>query len=121
MLMMALELFKWWYSDGWLMWYRRMLSRTERILQIFSVPILVRTMFAPWRRIVSAPGGGLAGIFRAMVDNAVSRLVGGGVRLIVLITAGLAMILSLLLGILELIIWPLVPLGIILSLLRAFL
>lgn len=118
MLMMALELLKWWYGAGWRMWLDRIGSRTRRIFLMFSVPILLKTLFAPWRRIVTYTNESLNDKLRAMLDNAVSRAVGFGVRLIVLLTATLMVAASLILGLTWIVAWPLVPLAIVVCLLR---
>ena len=74
-----------------------------------SVPLLLPTLFAPWRRIVTYPGAAVTDKLRAMVDNAVSRCVGFTVRLITLLTALVLLTLYALVGGLTLLIWPLLP------------
>jgi hypothetical protein len=76
----------------------------------FSVPILLRTLFAPWRRIVTPPGGSLQNKMKAMVDNAVSRVVGFAVRLIALIAAAVILLFYIVFGGVLLLLWPALPL-----------
>ena len=76
---------------------------------MFSAQILLRTLFAPWRRIVTTPGAGLDAKLRAVGDNLVSRAVGFTVRLIVLFTAGIMLLIVGIVAIVELVAWPLVP------------
>ena len=109
--MLALEFFTWWYGQGWLLLARNVQRRLVRTSHLFSLPILVRTLFAPWRRIMTYPGAGLQAHVRAATDNVVSRLIGFVVRLLVLFTAGLILSFMLLLATVELIIWPLLPLA----------
>lgn len=76
---------------------------------MFSVPILLRTWLAPWRRIVTYPGATLDAKLRAMGDNLVSRAVGFTVRTLVLFTALLALVFTVLLNFVQIALWPLVP------------
>jgi hypothetical protein len=111
--MLAFELLAWWYGQGWRDAARnipRMLTSTSHA---FSTPTLLRTLFAPWRRIVTYPGSSLDTKVRAFGDNIVSRAVGFAVRLIVLITAFLMIAIVLVIGVLSVVLWPLVPLGVI--------
>jgi len=57
------------------------------------------------------PGAGLQAHMRAATDNLVSRVVGFVVRLLVLLTAGIILSLMVVVGAVELIVWPLVPLA----------
>jgi len=80
------------------------------ISRLFSVPILLRTLFAPWKRIVSYPGSSLDAKIRALIDNMVSRAVGFVVRILVLLTALIMEALAGSLGVLWIIVWPCIPL-----------
>lgn len=108
--MLVLELFSWWYGRGWGIVADNMRRRLVRTSHIFSLPILVRTLFAPWRRIMTYPGIGLADHVRAIADNMVSRVVGFVVRLIVLFTASIIFVLVFITALLGLLAWPLIPL-----------
>lgn len=83
------------------------------ISHAFSVPILLRTLFAPWRRIITYPGSSLEAKVRAFGDNIVSRAIGFVVRLLVLLTAFVMSGLALIFGLLALILWPLIPLAVV--------
>jgi hypothetical protein len=107
--MLAVAFIQWWYGPGWRNAADRLAARVESIYLNFSLPILVRTMFAPWRRIITPPGTNLQQQLRAMVDNAVSRAVGFTMRFIILIVALVMILASIVFGCLWLIMWPLVP------------
>lgn len=77
---------------------------------MFSTRTLLRTLFAPWRRIVTYPGASLDAKMRASLDNLVSRCIGFTVRFFVLLAAGVALVALLVFALLEIIVWPLVPL-----------
>lgn len=107
--MVIFDFFIWWYSDG----YRDLLSRLHdtvfRIWHFFSVNLLFKTLFSPWKRIISYPGKSIQAQFRALIDNLVSRLVGFFVRTIMIIAAVIVVALTVLIGAVLLIGWPLAP------------
>jgi hypothetical protein len=96
-----------------------MYSMLGGIYKAFSVPILLRTLFAPWKRIVSYPGASLDAKLRAFGDNIVSRAVGFVVRMLVLMTAVVIEFGALVIGSIGIILWPLVPLVIVALIVKA--
>lgn len=111
MLMLVVELLSWWYGEGWRELALRLRGRLRSVIVTFSVATLVRTLFEPWRRIVSSGEQSLAAGLRASLDNAVSRFVGFNVRIIVIITATFMLVLLGILGVVALIAWPILPLA----------
>jgi len=117
-LMMIFELFRWWYGQGWRLAVTQSIGRLDALMEEFSVGALLRTLFAPWRRIVTYPGAGLDAHLQAMLDNLVSRCIGFTVRITVLFTVAVLAVLIFVVGILQIVIWPLLPIGIFVSLAR---
>jgi len=107
---MLMSLFQWWYGHGWKTALEHAKTRIIRAYRLFSLPVLLRTLVAPWRRIITAPGAGLDAHIRALTDNFVSRIIGFFVRFFVLFTAGLVIAASVVVSFLEVISWPLIPL-----------
>lgn len=116
--MLAIEFFRWWYGQGWLAQARNMQRRLTRTSHLFSLPSLLRTLFAPWRRIITYPGAGLEAHVRAATDNLVSRMVGFVVRLMVLFAAAVILFFVAVVSAVEFVIWPLLPLAIPASLIK---
>jgi hypothetical protein len=85
---------------------------------MFSVPILIRTLFAPWRRIITYPGATIDAKLRAAGDNMVSRVVGFSVRSMVLFSAGVMLVLVAAVAALQLIIWPLIPVAVVVAIVK---
>src|SRR6185437_13134769 len=81
---------RWWYSAGWARTMEQVHGLLLEVLRQFSVVTLINTLFAPWKRIESAPGASLDAKLRAFGDNLVSRAVGFCVRVMVLLTAVVA-------------------------------
>lgn len=109
--MLLFAFFSWWYSQGWIWIAKKSVDRIKNLADSFSVGILLRTLFAPWKQIVAYTGAQSAiGMkMRAIVDNMVSRLVGFMVRTLVLITALCSMVLAVLVALATVLVWPLMP------------
>lgn len=108
--MPIVSLFSWWYSDGWSRLSHWLLQFIARVLEVFSVWLLLKTLFSPFRQIsVGEVRGSLDVKLRAWLDLQISRLIGAMVRLAVIAVGLLAALLSLLCAILTLLFWPLVP------------
>jgi hypothetical protein len=121
MVMVMLQLFSWWFGQGWQQVAKNSWTRLVRVSHIFSVPILLRTLWAPWRRIVTYPGASIDAKLRALGDNLVSRAIGFTVRILVLVAAGLVLVLTATAGAIAVILWPLVPLAVPVLLLKGIL
>jgi hypothetical protein len=109
MVHMVFVLFRWWYGTGWAIAAKRGGRWAASIERNFSAGLLVKTLFSPWRRIVSLPGKGLDAKIHAVLDNFVSRCIGFVVRSVVLLAAGLGLLAALAGGGLLAIAWPLIP------------
>ena len=109
---MFIAFFSWWYGRGWQQVVSDFRPRILSVVNGFSVRQLLKTLFSPWKRIITQPGRSLGERLRAAGDNAFSRAVGFVVRLFVLLAALLAMLVVALLSILEIAAWPLLPLAI---------
>jgi hypothetical protein len=108
--MFMLDLFRWWYGSGWTGVLRATLRRLQGLAEAFSTTILLHTLFAPWKRIISYPGAGIDATLRALADNFISRCIGFTVRFFVLIAAALSFVVLCIVGLLEIVVWPLLPL-----------
>ncbi len=118
--MLALALFSWWYGSGWGYVSKKILTTISRISESFSVKLLLNSLFDPWHRITTETGRGLAAHFQAAIDNTISRLVGLVVRIFVLISALLLTFILLIIGAIQLILWPLIPPAIIVCIILGF-
>ena len=81
------------------------------IYDYFSLDLLLRTLFSPFRQISAGSVRGPIGVqLRALVDNLISRIIGGIVRTIVIVIGSVTLLLSCTLGLLRIIAWPFIPL-----------
>lgn len=84
----------------------------------FSMPLLLKTLFSPWRRLGGLGGKSIDAQIRSFIDNLISRVVGFITRLLVLIAGALIMLVVFIAGIVFTIIWPFIPVGIVYCVVR---
>lgn len=108
---MVIALFQWWYGAGWRRRALLVRDRLIRVMDAFSIDILLKTLFAPFRQISADSSEGPLGVrLRAWADKMISRLIGAVVRLLT-ITAGLIILFGCVIwGVTVLAAWPLLPL-----------
>ena len=106
-----LDLFVWWYGNGWTGVLHATRRRLISLGAAFSIATLLKTLFAPWKRIITYPGAGLDAKLRALGDNLISRSVGFMVRIVALLAALVSLVALSVIGLAELIVWPLLPLA----------
>jgi hypothetical protein len=109
---MLIAFFSWWYGRGWQQVAGSFRPRTQAVSDSFSVNQLLKTLFSPWRRIITPPGRSLEDKMRAMVDNMFSRVIGFFVRLLVLVGAVVTLLVVAIFTVVETFAWPLIPLAI---------
>lgn len=107
---MVFDLLVWWYSKGWLKAWQEIPVTLQKVQRTFTLPVLLRTLFSPWKQIISGGGRSIDEKFRALIDNLVSRTIGFFVRLGVLILALIIMAATTLVTIGLAVAWPAVPL-----------
>jgi hypothetical protein len=107
--MLVVAFLHWWYGPGWRDAANRLTRRMRETYLNFSIPSLLRTLFAPWRRISSPPGSSLEQRMRALVDNLVSRTVGFTVRLLTIFVACVMLTFFVIAGGIFLALWPTLP------------
>lgn len=108
--MLIVGLFSWWYGAGWL---QRVIAVRDRFLSLydyFSIDLLIRSLFSPFRQISAGQVQGPIGVqIRAFFDRLISRVIGAIVRLIIMTIGIVALILQLIVGLVQVLVWPLIP------------
>ena len=107
--MVITSLLSWWYVEGW----REQLTRIKwafiRMADRFSIGLLIKTLFAPFRQISAdeqARGNNLATV---ITDKLVSRLIGCFMRTIMVIVGTITLILLAIVSAIRMLMWPLLP------------
>ncbi len=101
------EILQWWYTGGWRIFVGGLGERLRNTADFFSIGILFRTLFSPFRQI---SGTGInASPWQVFLDKLVSRMIGAVVRIFLILTGGIALVLQAILGVALAIAWPLIP------------
>ena len=80
--------FQWWYSDGFIQAWRFTAYSIERISDFFSLPILIRTWFSPWKNDqLSAHNLALSDQLKVWALNLAGRFIGFLVRSVIIVIA----------------------------------
>jgi hypothetical protein len=113
---------RWWYGPGWAGTIRHSKDYLIGLIRNFSILILLKTLFAPWKQLdaYGRTNQSLGDRFRHGIDKFVSRFVGFTVRSLTLWAAAISFIFLLIVRVVWILIWPglplLVPLAILYSL-----
>ncbi len=123
MTMLFISFFKWWYSDGWRQRARLMMIKLEGVIDYFSIDLLLKTLFQPFRQDSTGKvDGSLDRKLRAFADNLISRVLGAIIRLVILLFGLVAIAFNTVVAIGALVVWAIVPVlpvvGIILMVMR---
>ncbi len=112
MLMLAMALVSWWYTTAWMGLAQSVEQRLGRVLNFFSVGLLARTLFDPFRQIAAmhTQGASLGVMMRAWADRLFSQCVGFVMRSIFIFLGMISTIFVMLFGVMQLLLWPCVPL-----------
>lgn len=109
---MLMAFFVWWYTGGWQRQISLISQQLDRLLDMFSFDLLLRTLFSPFRQISAGSVGGPLGVqLQAWLDRVVSRLIGAMVRTVVLITGVIVVVAAFVCGGIRFVLWPLVPIA----------
>jgi len=109
--MLPIALFSWWYTTAWKDIAHSIDTRFHGALNFFSVGLLLRTLFDPYRQIAAVKGRGMSvdAQLRAWADRSFSRMIGALLRSIFIFTGLFAAFFTVLIGIVQIILWPLIP------------
>lgn len=109
--MIAADILAWWYTVACKQALKQTLIRVNRVLDAFSVSLLARTLFAPFRQIdAGRVRGSLEVQLAAWFNRMFSRIVGFFVRSIMIISGYVAACGVLLVGSLWALLWLVLPL-----------
>lgn len=108
--MFILGVVSWWYGAGWRQRSTFLRARLVGIMDFFSIDLLIRTLFAPFRQISAGNvQGPIAVQMRAFFDQLISRIIGAALRTFMIIIGCLAIILYAVIGGLLIVAWAFVP------------
>jgi len=109
--MLVVGFFRWWYLRGWLGLINKVQSILRSLLDSFSISLLLKTLFSPYKQI-SAYGSGGSSIQAQLSDAAdklLSRMIGFVLRVVIIFTGIIAMLIDIILSSFVILLWPLLP------------
>ena len=108
--MLFMGLIRWWYSDGWRRRASIVNAQLGGMIDYFSVDLLAKTLFSPFRQISAGRVDGPLGVqLRAFADRLISRMIGAMIRTVLLVAGMIAIALTALVGLIILVVWAFVP------------
>ena len=110
--MLVISFVQWWYGRGFKEYLARFVDRLKDMADFFSIRLLVRNLFAPFRQIATEKHDNLPlnARLHAWADLMISRLVGATIRFFLLIIGSMLLALRTIVGLIIMIAWPLTPL-----------
>ena len=108
--MFVVGILSWWYSAGWRQRLTMLQERLATTIDYFSIDLLAKTLFAPFRQIAAGRvNGPLSVKLHAFFDRLTSRMIGAAVRSIMIFVGIMAIFMHSLIGFVTLVIWALIP------------
>jgi len=108
--MFIVGLLSWWYSAGWRQRAVIIRDRLASTIDYFSIDLLLKTLFAPYRQISAGKvGGSIDARWRAFVDRLISRFIGAFMRTILIVVGCVMILLHGAIGLFVLVLWAVVP------------
>src|SRR4030067_2826093 len=107
-----MEFLIWHYTQGFDLYLKRWLFYLRWIFRYFSLTLLLKTLFSPWKRLVeedTSPGFNLSRYFETLTFNAMSRAIGAIVRIILFFSGLVFLFFSFFAGAFGVIFWVILP------------
>ena len=109
--MLVVGFFQWWYLRGWKHFARKTFSALRNLADSFSISLLLRTLFAPYKQISAYGSGGesVQAQFGDFFDKLLSRMIGFIMRLLIIFVGIIVLTAVLIIGLIAIAVWPLLP------------
>ena len=109
--MVMLSMITWWYLDGLKDQFSRVRKMLGRVNDQFSIKLLLKTLFHPFRMIDADKnyGPSLGGKVQAWFDKLISCMIGGVIRTVVVIVGIIMLFLTLIFCVVRLVFWVILP------------
>jgi hypothetical protein len=110
--MFLVGLLSWWYGEGFFSRIQMIKNRISDVLDFFSVFILIKTLFMPYKQI--SAGGNIdksESWIEVLADKIISRTIGFFARISLIIIGSIAILFQLLFSFVLVVIWLVAPLA----------
>lgn len=109
--MFIVGILSWWYGTGWKQRFLMLKERLAATADYFSIDLLLKTLFAPYRQISAGQVRGSLNVqMRAFFDRLLSRIIGAVIRLFMVIIGSISLLFYSLIGLFLVVLWGIVPL-----------
>lgn len=109
--MFIVGILSWWYGAGWKQRLVMLRERLESTADYFSIDLLLKTLFSPYRQISAGQVRGSINVqMRAFFDRLLSRIIGAIIRTFMIIFGAITMLIQSVFGLLLLVLWGAAPL-----------
>lgn len=109
--MQVVGMLTWWYSGGIRWLFGRIGRRVMGIVDFFSIDLLLKTLFSPFRQIdAGVTGRSLEAKFRAFIDRLISRLIGFLARSFMIIFGVVSLLFVAVCAVVAAVLWLVLPL-----------
>ncbi|HEU5122148.1 MAG TPA: hypothetical protein VFT59_04850 [Candidatus Saccharimonadales bacterium] len=109
--MFIVGILSWWYGTGWKQRFLMLRERLAATADYFSIDLLLKTLFAPYRQISAGQVQGALNVqMRAFFDRLLSRIIGAVIRTFMIVFGLLSLLFYLVIGLFLVILWGVVPL-----------
>lgn len=108
--MLLVGLFSWWYTDGCVLQLALIRRSMISIIDRFSIGLLIKTLFAPFRQIsADEQAKGIGGAMGVMMDKLISRTIGFVLRFSTIIAGIIVIAIYAIGGVLRMGLWLMLP------------
>lgn len=108
--MILVGLLKWWYIDGWIDQLSRSKLSMAKMADTFSIGLLMKTWFSPFRQIsADDTGNNIQAKLAAFGNRLFSRLIGAFMRSLLIILGTVVLLLLSIINGIKLLMWPIMP------------
>ncbi len=109
--MFIVGILSWWYGAGWKQRFTVLRERISSTADYFSIDLLLRTLFSPYRQISAGRVQGSLNIqMRAFFDRLLSRVIGAIVRSMMIVIGVAGILFYSVIGFILVVLWGVVPL-----------
>ena len=109
--MFIIGMLSWWYGAGWRQRVVILRERLAKTVDYFSIDLLAKTLFAPFRQISAGRVNGPLGVkMQAFFDRLISRMIGMMIRSTMIVMGVGTIIIHSVLGLITVIMWAPIPL-----------